>query len=163
MKGLSFILLGSNLGDREAILESAVDMIEERCGSVVLMSSLYESEPWGFETENLFLNQAIGVETSLSPHDLLNELLQIEAELGRVRQENHQGYESRPIDLDVIYYDDMVIADEELIVPHPSMHKRRFVLMPLCEIAPDFIHPLFRESNRELLARCEDRLRVRLR
>ena len=63
----------------------------------------------------------------------------------------------------VIYYDDMVIADEELIVPHPSMHKRRFVLMPLCEIAPDFIHPLFRESNRELLARCEDRLRVRLR
>lgn len=163
MKGLSFILLGSNLGDREAILESAVDMIEERCGSVVLMSSLYESEPWGFETENLFLNQAIGVETSLSPHDLLNELLQIEAELGRVRRENHQGYESRPIDLDVIYYDDMVIADEELIVPHPSMHKRRFVLMPLCEIAPDFIHPLFRESNRELLARCEDRLRVRLR
>lgn len=163
MKGLSFILLGSNLGDREAILESAVDMIEERCGSVVLMSSLYESEPWGFETENLFLNQAIGVETSLSPHDLLSELLQIEAELGRVRQENHQGYESRPIDLDVIYYDDMVIADEELIVPHPSMHKRRFVLMPLCEIAPDFIHPLFRESNRELLARCEDRLRVRLR
>ena len=163
MKGLSFILLGSNLGDREAILESAVDMIEERCGSVVLMSSLYESEPWGFETENLFLNQAIGVETSLSPHDLLSELLQIEAELGRVRQENHQGYESRPIDLDVIYYDDMVIADEELIVPHPSMHKRRFVLEPLCEIAPDFIHPLFRESNRELLARCEDRLRVRLR
>ena len=163
MKGLSFIHLGSNLGDREAILESAVDMIEERCGSVVLMSSLYESEPWGFETENLFLNQAIGVETSLSPHDLLSELLQIEAELGRVRQENHQGYESRPIDLDVIYYDDMVIADEELIVPHPSMHKRRFVLMPLCEIAPDFIHPLFRESNRELLARCEDRLRVRLR
>lgn len=163
MKGLSFILLGSNLGDREAILESAVDMIEERCGSVVLMSSLYESEPWGFETENLFLNQAIGVETSLEPHDLLSELLQIEAELGRVRQENHQGYESRPIDLDVIYYDDMVIADEELIVPHPSMHKRRFVLEPLCEIAPDFIHPLFRESNRELLARCEDRLRVRLR
>ena len=103
MKGLSFILLGSNLGDREAILESAVDMIEERCGSVVLMSSLYESEPWGFETENLFLNQAIGVETGLSPHDLLNELLQIEAELGRVRRENHQGYESRPIDLDVIY------------------------------------------------------------
>lgn len=163
MKGLSFILLGSNLGDREAILESAVDMIEERCGSVVLMSSLYESEPWGFETENLFLNQAIGVETSLSPHDLLNELLQIEAELGRVRQENHQGYESRPIDLDVIYYDDMVIADEELIVPHPRLHQRRFVLEPLCEIAPDFIHPLFRESNRELLARCEDRLRVRLR
>ena len=163
MKGFAFILLGSNLGDREAILESAIDMIEERCGSVVLMSSLYESEPWGFETDDLFLNQAIGVETGLEPHDLLKELLQIEAELGRVRHENHEGYESRPVDLDVIYYDDMVIADEELIVPHPRLHQRRFVLAPLCEIAPDFIHPLFRESNRELLARCEDRLRVRLR
>ncbi len=163
MKGFAFILLGSNLGDREAIFESAIDMIEERCGSVVMMSSLYESEPWGFETENLFLNQAIGVETSLEPHDLLKELLQIEAELGRVRLENHVGYESRPIDLDVIYYDDLVIADEELIVPHPRLHQRRFVLTPLCDIAPDFIHPLFKESNRELLARCEDRLRVRLR
>lgn len=162
MKGLSFILLGSNMGNREELLNEAIVMIESRCGKVVLKSSLYESEPWGFETENLFLNQAIAIEPVLSPHDLLKELLTIEAELGRKRKENHIGYESRPIDLDIIYYDDLINNDEDLILPHPRLHQRRFVLTPLCEIAPDFVHPVFKVSNKLLLERCEDCLGVKI-
>lgn len=162
MKGLSFILLGSNMGNREELLSEAIELIELRCGKVVLKSSLYESEPWGFDAEIYFLNQSIAIESILSPHDLLNELLAIEAELGRKRKENHVGYESRPIDLDIIYYDDIINNDEDLILPHPRLHLRRFVLMPLCEIAPDFIHPVFKESNKELLERCEDSLGVKI-
>ena len=162
MKGLSFILLGSNMGNREELLGEAIELIELRCGKVVLKSSLYESEPWGFETENLFLNQAIAIESALAPYDLLKELLTIEAELGRKRKENHVGYESRPIDLDIIYYDDIINDDEDLILPHPRLHLRRFVLMPLCEIAPDFIHPIIRLTNSALLEKCEDHSEVRL-
>lgn len=162
MKGLSFILLGSNMGNREELLNDAIVMIESRCGKVVLKSSLYESEPWGFDADVYFLNQAIAIESVLSPHDLLKELLTIEAELGRKRKENHIGYESRPIDLDIIYYDDIINNDEDLILPHPRLHLRRFVLMPLCEIAPDFVHPVLKETNLSLLEKCEDHSEITL-
>ena len=162
MTRLSFILLGSNMGDREVVLDNAIKEIEKRCGRIVNKSSLYESEPWGFDTDLYFLNQAIVVETELEPHDLLKELLTIEAELGRRRNENHIGYESRPIDLDIIYIDDMINDDDDLILPHPRMHLRRFVLVPLSEISPDFVHPILRESNSTLLDRCEDQSEVRL-
>ncbi len=162
MTRLSFILLGSNMGDREVVLDNAIKEIEKRCGRIVNKSSLYESEPWGFDTDLYFLNQAIAVETELEPHDLLKELLTIEAELGRRRNENHIGYESRPIDLDIIYIDDMINDDDDLILPHPRMHLRRFVLVPLSEISPDFVHPILRESNSTLLDRCEDQSEVRL-
>lgn len=162
MTRFSFILLGSNMGDREVVLDNAIKEIEKRCGRIVNKSSLYESEPWGFNTDLYFLNQAIAVETDLEPHDLLKELLTIEAELGRRRNENHIGYESRPIDLDIIYIDDMINDDDDLILPHPRMHLRRFVLVPLSEISPDFVHPILRESNSTLLDRCEDQSEVRL-
>ena len=162
MTRFSFILLGSNMGDREVVLDNAIKEIEKRCGRIVNKSSLYESEPWGFDTDLYFLNQAIAVETDLEPHDLLKELLTIEAELGRRRNENHIGYESRPIDLDIIYIDDMINEDDDLILPHPRMHLRRFVLVPLSEISPDFVHPILRESNSTLLDRCEDQSEVRL-
>lgn len=162
MTRFSFILLGSNMGDREVVLDNAIKEIEKRCGRIVNKSSLYESEPWGFDTDLYFLNQAIAVETELEPHDLLKELLTIEAELGRRRNENHTGYESRPIDLDIIYIDDMINDDDDLILPHPRMHLRRFVLVPLSEISPDFVHPILRESNSTLLDRCEDQSEVRL-
>lgn len=162
MTRFSFILLGSNMGDREVVLDNAIKEIEKRCGRIVNKSSLYESEPWGFNTDLYFLNQAIAVETELEPHDLLKELLTIEAELGRRRNENHIGYESRPIDLDIIYIDDMINDDDDLILPHPRMHLRRFVLVPLSEISPDFVHPILRESNSTLLDRCEDQSEVRL-
>ena len=162
MKGLSFILLGSNMGNREELLNDAIGLIEQRCGKLVVKSSLYESEPWGFNADIYFLNQAIAIESALSQHDLLKELLSIEAELGRKRDENSVGYESRPIDLDIIYYDDIINNDVDLVLPHPRLHLRRFVLVPLCEIAPDFVHPILQETNSALLEKCEDHSEVRL-
>lgn len=152
----SYVLLGSNMGDRTSILEEARNMIEARCGKIIKISSLYESEPWGFVSDENFINQAICVETDLSAHELLRELLSIEIELGRDRSRHYETYVSRPIDLDVIYYGEMINDDRELILPHPRLQLRRFVLEPLCEIAPDFIHPVFKVSNKVLLERCCD-------
>lgn len=156
----SYVLLGSNMGDRTSILEEARNMIEARCGKIIKMSSLYESEPWGFVSDEYFVNQAICIETELSAHDLLKELLQIESELGRVRNDNNIGYASRPIDLDVIYYGDMINDDDFLSLPHPRLHLRRFVLEPLCEIASDFKHPNLKLTNKELLEKCNDECKV---
>lgn len=160
MSEFSYILLGSNMGDKLALLNNAIEMIECRCGKVIKKSSIYESEPWGFVSDEYFVNQAICIETELSAHDLLKELLQIESELGRVRNENNIGYASRPIDLDVIYYGDMINDDDFLSLPHPRLHLRRFVLEPLCEIASDFKHPNLKLTNKELLEKCNDECKV---
>ncbi len=160
MSEFSYILLGSNMGDKLALLNNAIEMIECRCGKVIKKSSIYESEPWGFDAEQNFINQAICVETDLSAHELLRELLSIEIELGRDRSRHYETYVSRPIDLDVIYYGEMINDDRELILPHPRLQLRRFVLMPLCEIAPDFVHPVFKVSNMVLLERCSDEGKV---
>lgn len=156
MIGHSFILLGSNLGERESLLKKAISMIGESCGEVVACSKIYETEPWGFVAENNFLNQVVMIKTELNPHDLLKELLSIEAILGRQRDENKKGYASRPMDLDILYYDDLVINDEDLVVPHPRLHLRRFTLLPLCDISSDFEHPIFNKTNKTLLEECED-------
>lgn len=156
MIGTAYILLGSNLGDREGILRRAIEMIECRCCRVVASSHLYESEPWGFENDDVFLNQVVCVKTTLSPHDLLNELLSIEITLGRDREHHYETYVSRPIDLDILYYDDLIIEDFDLVLPHPRLHLRRFTLEPLCDIAPKLIHPILRLSNEQLLQHCED-------
>lgn len=152
----SYILLGSNMGERISILSEARIMIEARCGRIDKMSSLYESEPWGFDAEQNFINQVICIETALSAHDLLKELLSIEIELGRDRSRHYDTYVSRPIDLDILYYGDMVCNDEDLILPHPRLHLRRFVLAPLCEVAPEHIHPVIGKSSCELVDDCED-------
>ena len=151
MSEFSYILLGSNMGDKLTLLNNAIEIIGSRCGKVIKKSSLYESEPWGFDAEQNFINQAICVETELSAHELLRELLSIEIELGRDRSRHYETYVSRPIDLDVIYYGEMINDDRELILPHPRLHLRRFVLEPLCEISSDFIHPVFNVTNKELL------------
>ena len=161
MTGHSFILLGSNLGERESLLKKAIAMIGESCGEVLVLSKIYETEPWGFVAENNFLNQVVMIKTALSPHALLKELLSIEAVLGRQRDENKKGYASRPMDLDILYYDDMVINDADLIVPHPRLHLRRFTLLPLCDISSDFKHPIFNKTNKELLEECEDTSEVK--
>ena len=161
MTAHSFILLGSNLGERESLLNKAIMMIGESCGDVVACSKIYETEPWGFVAENNFLNQVVMVETELEPHALLKELLSIEAVLGRQRDENVKGYVSRPMDLDILYYGDMIINDEDLIVPHPRLHMRRFTLLPLCDIAPEFKHPVFGKTNGILLQDCEDTSEVK--
>ena len=151
-----YVLYGSNMGDKEAIFAQACQLINNRCGQVVKVSSAYESEPWGFEAEEWFLNRVIVVETELSPTDLLQQLLDIEKELGRVRHPEIQGYSSRTADLDLLYYGSRVIQTERLTVPHPRLHLRRFALVPLCEVAPDFKHPISKMTQEKLLEQCPD-------
>lgn len=153
---LVFVLLGSNLGHRELLVSQAYRMIGERCGKIVAKSGLYESEPWGFKAEHWFLNQVIKIETSLSPEELMQLLLAIEKELGRDRSTPHDGYVSRPIDLDILYFGDKVIDTQLVTAPHPRLHQRRFTLLPLSDIAPDFVHPTLKKTNLQLLDECQD-------
>ena len=151
------ILLGSNLGERQLLVNQACGMIEERCGKIMAKSRLYESEPWGFKSEHWFLNMVVEISTSLSPDELMDTLLAIEKELGRDRSTPHEGYVSRPMDLDILYWNDGLIADNQhVIVPHPRLHQRRFTLLPLCDIAPDYVHPILKKTNRQLLEECSD-------
>lgn len=153
------ILLGSNIGDRQLALEEAKLMIYRRIGKLIESSSLFDSEPWGFKDKNFFLNQVIVIETSLSPHDLLKELLIIEKMMGRNRE--NSGYSARIIDLDILFYNSLIISEDYLKIPHPRLHERRFTLLPLNEILPDYIHPLLKKSIRNLFNECEDSLVVR--
>ena len=151
-----FVLLGSNLGDRELLVNQACKMMGKRCGEIVAKSRLYESEPWGFQAEHWFLNQVVELKTSLSPDALMTELLAIEKELGRDRTTPHEGYVSRPIDLDILYFGDKIIETQLVTAPHPRLHQRRFTLLPLCDVAPDFVHPILKKTNLQLLDECQD-------
>ena len=151
-----YVLLGSNLGDREHLVNQACRMIGERCGEIVAKSRMYESEPWGFKSEHWFLNRVVEIITPLLPDNLMLTLLAIEEELGRDRSNSHEGYVSRPMDLDILYYGNQIIDSRLVTVPHPRLHQRRFTLLPLCDIAPDFVHPTMRMTNRQLLETCDD-------
>ena len=156
-----FVLFGSNMGDKKAIFDQACLLINNRCGHVVQVSSAYESEPWGFETKEWFLNRLIIVETELKPEEMMRQLLDIEAELGRVRHLDAEGYSSRTADLDILYYGSRIVLTESLTIPQPRLHLRRFTLLPLCELAPEFVHPAFNLTQTELLKRCFDFSEVR--
>lgn len=156
-----YILFGSNMGDKGSIFDQACLYINNRCGQVLQVSSPYESEPWGFETEEWFLNRMIVITTRMNPEDLLGQLLEIERELGRERHPEKEGYVSRTADLDILYYGDRIILNELLTVPHPRLHRRRFALLPMCEVAPDMVHPVLGLTQRDLLARCPDTLLVK--
>lgn len=156
-----YLLIGGNQGDCEALLSQATDLIQQRIGSVADLSAIYQTAPWGDfgedEQPQDFLNQAIKVSTRLSPDDCLVQALAIEKELGRVRKEKDRPfYSSRPIDIDLIFYDSLIIHAPALILPHPRMHLRRFVLTPLCDIAADYIHPVFNKTLIQLLSECPD-------
>lgn len=155
-----YILFGSNMGDKASIFEQACLLINNRCGTIVVTSSAYESEPWGFESDEWFLNRLIVLETELSPDTVMQYLLEIEAELGRVRHPEFSGYSSRTADLDILYFGDKIIHTDRLTVPHPRLHQRRFALLPLCEVIPDFVHPIFQLTQKELLEYCTDLCQV---
>ena len=154
-----FLGIGTNLGNRELNLEQSIARIEEFIGPVLMTSSIYETEPWGFQTEDKFLNLVVKAETKLTPSGLLGRILMIESLLGRVRGPNR--YSSRLIDIDILVYEEMIIDQESLKIPHPLLQERRFVLVPLCEIASEMIHPVLKKSFSLLLKICTDESNVK--
>lgn len=154
-----FLGLGSNLGDRAENLRETKIRIEESIGSVVSASSVYETEPWGFVSDLDFLNIVLCVETDLSPSGLLGRILMIESQMGRIRRESQ--FSSRKIDIDILLYNNEIINEEALNIPHLRMHERKFVMIPLAEIAPDLIHPVLNKSIESLLKSCKDDNKVR--
>jgi 2-amino-4-hydroxy-6-hydroxymethyldihydropteridine diphosphokinase len=155
----AYISLGGNTGNRFKIQQNAIENIANRAGNVVAQSYLYETAPWGFEHDQDFLNQVIAINTSLSPTDLMDTLMEIEKELGRTRTEG-SGYEARSIDLDVLFYGDREVRESKLRIPHPRLHKRRFILIPLNDIARELMHPVLQQTIAELLIDCLDELPV---
>lgn len=160
-----YLSLGSNQGDREGYLQQATDLIRARVGSVVCCSTVYETAPWGrFEVgeDKPFLNMAVEVQTQLTPQELLATVNAIEQDLGRRRPAGSSSgeacrvYVSRPIDIDIIFYGSEVVDTPRLTIPHPRMQLRRFVLQPLCDMAPDFVHPVLGRTLRQLLEACPD-------
>ena len=152
-----FLLLGSNLGERLAILESARKALAERIGDITDLSSVYETAPWGVLDQPPFMNQVVAVETTLQPEDVLRNILEIESELGRIRYER---WGARVIDIDILYFGNLEIESSRLTVPHPRLQDRRFTLIPLCEIAGEYIHPIFLKTNNYLLEICTDNSEV---
>ncbi len=151
-----YLCLGGNVGDTHDYLNRAIGLIESQIGTIAQSSGIYQSEPWGLECSQWFLNQVVAVETELEPHAVLEHCLQIESELGRTRSGNGNGYEPRTIDIDIIFFGHQIISLPDLQVPHPLMHQRNFVLRPLCDVAADFVHPVFRKTVHQILAECDD-------
>lgn len=154
-----YLLLGTNLGNKEDNLKKAIKLIK-KLGRIKKHSAIYETEPCGFMDERNFFNMAVCLETFLSPFELLNEILRIEISIGRKRQEKQ--WIAREIDIDIIFYDNRIIHDECLTVPHSQLQKRKFVLVPLNEIAPRYIHPSIGKNISTLLKECNDNCEVEL-
>jgi 2-amino-4-hydroxy-6-hydroxymethyldihydropteridine diphosphokinase len=153
----AFLGLGSNLGDQKANLNQALQQLGAAHARVIRTSPVYRTEPVDYTQQNWFLNQVVEVETELDPRALLGLCQAIEAALGRIR-DIPRG--PRTIDLDILFYDECVLSAPDLTIPHPRLHERRFVLVPLSDIAPTMLHPLFNQSVRDLLDRCDDQALV---
>ncbi len=153
------LLLGGNENHTGDLFKSASEMIIERVGVIVGQSSIYESPPWGFEHAHWFLNRVLLVENRLKSLALLSQIQEIEKILGRQKKATHQ-YEARPIDIDILFIGSGIVDLPRLTVPHPRLHLRRFTLVPLCEVMPDFIHPVMNKTMKELLEICPDKSKV---
>jgi 2-amino-4-hydroxy-6-hydroxymethyldihydropteridine diphosphokinase len=153
-----FLGLGSDTGNRTENLAKGRSLIAESFGNIVMASSIYETEPWGFESDTKFLNQVIEIESGLSSPELLDEIIRIETKMGRKR--STRGYESRVIDIDILFYGDKIINEKSLSIPHPHLHERKFVLVPLDEIAPGFVHPVLNKQVKRILEECTDKSEV---
>ena len=149
-----FLLLGGNKGNRLKILEDAKSAIVEQIGVIARESSIYETEPWGFKDDQLFLNLLLKVKTEMAVEQILLKLQNIENQLGR--QRTSIKWSNRIIDIDILFYDNLVVDRQDLTIPHPRLHQRRFALTPLNEIAKDLIHPSLGKSMKTLLEECED-------
>ncbi|MBL6445275.1 2-amino-4-hydroxy-6-hydroxymethyldihydropteridine diphosphokinase [Fulvivirga sp. 29W222] len=154
-----FLLLGSNLGDKKKLLNVACMEIDKQIGQITRKSALYETAAWGKTDQPTFINQVVEVSSDLPAKEILVRINQIESLLGRVRMEK---WGARMIDIDILYYGQDIVDTESLTIPHPGIPNRQFTLVPLVEIAPDFMHPVIQKSNKELLATCPDTLEVNL-
>jgi 2-amino-4-hydroxy-6-hydroxymethyldihydropteridine diphosphokinase len=152
-----YLLTGANLGDRIASLNTAKRLIEEKIGRVAQASSLYETAAWGEVEQPDYLNQALEVKTALPPDKVLKAIFDIEAKLGRVRRSK---WESRTIDIDILFFEDKILETKDLSIPHPRLHRRNFVLIPMLEIAPELLHPVLNKTIEELYESSEDDLDV---
>ena len=149
-----FLGLGGNIGNRRQNFEKVKLYIAKEIGQIIEQSSIYETPPWGFLAEENFWNQVLYVKTMLEPNELIDTTQKIEKLFGRKRDAGY--YASREMDIDVLYYDDLSLSGDRLIVPHPKIEQRLFVLVPLSEIAPTYMHPVLQVSNRQLLGMCKD-------
>ena len=147
---IAYLALGTNIGNKRRNMITAAALLAERVGDVLALSGFYETEPWGFQSENTFLNAALQLDTSLSPLELLKATQEIEIEMGRTQKSNG-AYHDRIIDIDILLYDNLVLQTPELTLPHPLMHERLFVMEPLAESAPNVIHPVFKKPVISLL------------
>ena len=154
-----FLLLGSNIHPRTDFLQKAIRLIDNVLGSITSVSSLYESEPWGFEAPVAFLNQVVCVESTLGPLEILKKTQEIERKLGRTVKTNG-SYASRTMDIDLLFFDNEIVRLPELIIPHAQIANRRFTLLPLVETAPDMVHPVSGKTCRRLLEECTDEGKV---
>lgn len=153
----AYLLLGSNQGNRQAILQQTLVLLDNMAGNIVLSSKIYETAAWGNTTQPSFLNQAVQLQTAHTPEDLLSVTQAIEHDMGRLRTEK---WGQRTLDIDILFYDDLQMNIPALRLPHPEIQNRRFALVPVCEIAPLLIHPVFQVSIRHLLETCSDPLSV---
>ena len=153
-----YLLIGGNVGDRSYNLKQAVTNIELFCGELLMHSSIYETAPWGKADQELFLNQALLVKTSLDAPTAMKTILEIEEKMGRKRLEK---YGSRIIDIDILFFNSEIVNLPQLKIPHPQIPNRRFVLEPMNEIAAEFVHPVLRKSIQQLLKECPDMLSVK--
>lgn len=152
-----FLLTGGNIGDRKKNVEIAAALIQKEIGSIVRSSKIYETEAWGITNQASFYNQVLLIESKLSAEEILQKILKIEEGMGRVRTIKNAA---RIIDIDILFFNHEVINEPNLNVPHPEIANRRFVLTPLNELAPNFVHPVLNKSIHYLLANCKDELKV---
>jgi 2-amino-4-hydroxy-6-hydroxymethyldihydropteridine diphosphokinase len=153
----AYLLTGGNMGNREENLATAYHHIDQQCGHVIHASSIYETKAWGKNDQPSFLNQVLEIQTNLTPRQLLKKILFIEQQIGRVREEK---YGPRIIDIDILLFNDEIHNYPSLKIPHPELQNRRFVLVPLAEIAATAVHPVLKKTIVELLEICPDKLEV---
>jgi len=152
-----FLLIGGNMGHRLQNLHQAINLLAATCGPVIQQSAVYETAAWGKTDQAAFLNQALAITTNLTPQELITTVLSVEEKMGRHRTEK---FGPRIIDIDILFYNDVILEEPHLTIPHPQLQNRRFVLVPMQEIAPDLVHPVFHKTIEQLLTECLDELAV---
>lgn len=156
----AYLCLGGNIGDRENALKQALIKISEETGKIDVKSAIYETQAWGVDNQQAYLNQCVKITTDLSPENLIKTLLSIEKSLGRERNFDHT-YEPRTLDIDILFYNNLITEQEHLVIPHPRLQLRKFVLIPLNEIASNYLHPSLNKTIFSILKECEDTSEVK--